>query len=679
MQIHSQPTSLDATTVHAPATLAAQKAAEVRRRLAKTGLKLNEEFDPIESFMVGEELDGAPRRQQSRDRRSGVKTLHTGEEEPTGKIPLFVPEPLEQIERMGASRAAAESRLAPCLGPAPPPRHSPRSIIAAMVQDALGHHRAGRLKEAERIYRQVLAIDTDADSLHLLGMIAYQRGHYSLAVAKIEEAIAVRGEVSSYHCNLGAALQAEGRLRDASSAYRRALALKPNCAIAHVNLALIFQAEHNLDEALAHCRLAGALKPDSAEIQMNLGSILDELGKPDEALRYYESALALKPQLAEVHYNMGNVFCSQARLDEAMTCYERALSIWPSYARAHHNLGHALRGLGMLDEALVRYRKASKLLPNDPDIGFSEATAQLLHGDFGQAWPGYEWRWKIESRIKPKRVYSQPLWTGERLRSGRLLIWGEQGIGDEIMFAGLMPDLIATGNPCILDCDPRLQPLLARSFPGLEVITSAAPHHDITGLDVSAHLPAGSLPGIFRASDATFSVPTSPYLVADSAQRDQFRASYSDGRRRVGLAWDTSNPKTGPKRRIDLSLFAALFAESEFRWISLQYGSHAELEVQAEEAHAPLSIDRTVDQLVDMDRFAAQVASMDLVITIDNATAHLAGALGIPVWVLLPFAPIGAGNWVAATVPGTRRCVCSASPGPTTGVPSCKRSASRSC
>jgi tetratricopeptide (TPR) repeat protein len=563
-----------------------------------------------------------------------VKTLYAARKSPPTESSIFTNEPLEQT----TSRTDAESLSASGLEQPTPLRSSSHSI-PAMMQDALGHHRAGRLREAERIYRQVLAVDTDADSLHLLGMISYQQGHYSLAIAEIEGAIAVRGDVSSYHCNLGAALQAERRLQDAGSAYRRALALKPDCAIAHINLGLIFQAEHNLDEALAHCRLAEALKPDSAEIQMNLGSILEELGRSDEALHRYESALALKPQLAEAHYNMGNTFCSQGRLGEAMACYKRALSIRPGYARAHHNMGHALRGLGMLDEALECYRRASNLLPKDPDIGFSEATALLLHGDFEQAWPGYEWRWKIESRIKPKRVYPQPLWTGEKLRSGRLLIWGEQGIGDEIMFAGLVPDLVATGNPCILDCDSRLQPIFARSFPGLEVIAFPATHHDMTDLIVSAHLPAGSLPGIFRASDGAFSVPTSPYLIADSAQRDQFRTSYSDGRLRVGLAWDTNNRKTGLKRRINLSLFATLFAESEVQWISLQYGSHADLEVQTEAAHAPLFVDRTVDQLVDMDRFAAQVASMDLVITIDNSTAHLAGALGVPVWVLLPFAP----------------------------------------
>ena len=231
------------------------------------------------------------------------------------------------------------------------------------------------------------------------------------------------------------------------------------------------------------------------------------------------------------------------------------------------------------------------------------------------------------------RTYPQPLWTGEKLASGRLLIWGEQGIGDEIMFAGLIPDAIRTGNHCRLDCDPRLQPLFARSFPNLDVVSGAIPKPDI-----AAHLPSGSLPRLFRPTTAAFAATTSSYLTADPVARKRFRACYADGRRLLGLAWHTKNRKTGRDRSIDLSLFAPLFARPDIRWVSLQYGDHDVLGNQTAAAHAPLLIDRSVDQLANIDSFAAQIAAMDMVITIDNSTAHLAGALGVPAWVLLPFA-----------------------------------------
>jgi ADP-heptose:LPS heptosyltransferase len=156
--------------------------------------------------------------------------------------------------------------------------------------------------------------------------------------------------------------------------------------------------------------------------------------------------------------------------------------------------------------------------------------------------------------------------------------------------------------------------------------------------DIAAQLPTGSLPGLFRTSESAFSATVSPYLKADPAERERFRSRYGDGQRLIGLAWHTSSQKTGPKRSIGLDLLAPLFALAGNRWISLQYGDFDALEHQASEAGALLRIDRAVDQLADMDTFAAQVAAMDLVITIDNSTAHLAGALGVPVWLLLPFA-----------------------------------------
>jgi ADP-heptose:LPS heptosyltransferase len=197
----------------------------------------------------------------------------------------------------------------------------------------------------------------------------------------------------------------------------------------------------------------------------------------------------------------------------------------------------------------------------------------------------------------------------------------------------------------MLDSDPRLQPLFARSFPGVDVVAGHASGNAAGNnlglnpeLDVAAHLPSGSLPNLFRPTTASFAATTSPYLVADPMERRRLRARYADGRRLIGLAWHTTSRKTGRERSIDLSLLAPLFAALDIRWISLQYGDPDALENQVVAANAPILIDRSVDQLSNIDLFAAQIAAMDMVITIDNSTAHLAGALGVPVWVLLPFA-----------------------------------------
>jgi tetratricopeptide (TPR) repeat protein len=493
-------------------------------------------------------------------------------------------------------------------GQAPPP------VIQGLLLNAVRHHRAGRLTEAARIYRQILAIDAQqADSLHLLGMIAYQAGGHETAAAMIRKAIAIDREKAPYHSNLGTVLQAQGKLDEAAACYERAL----------------------------------TLKPDLAEVQVNLGNILQSQDKLDEAAACYGRALTLKPEMAEAHHSMGNVLqtMDEDKLDEAVACYMRALALRPGYAKAHYNLGCALRALGKVDEALARYRMALALQPDYVAAGFRESLAQLLSGDFASGWHNYERRWQSKDHGTPMRAYPQPLWTGEKLAPGRLLIWGEQGVGDEIMFAGLIPDVTRTGNRCILDCDPRLKPLFARSFPGIDVVSGHdLAHTDLAHdpeLDIAAHLPSGSLPGLFRATHAAFAATTSPYLLADPVARERFRARYAeaDGRRLAGLAWHTTNRKTGRYRSIDLSLFAPLFARPDIRWVSLQYGDHDALQNQAAAAGAPILIDRSVDQLSNIDVFAAQIAAMDMVVTIDNSTAHLAGALGVPTWVLLPFAP----------------------------------------
>ena len=418
----------------------------------------------------------------------------------------------------------------------------PSSVAQNLVDKALSHHRAGRLDDAERMYRQVLEIDANhADATHLLGMIAFQTGRLDLAVETIRKAIAVHPTAASYHSNLGNVLQAQDKLDEAAGSYRNALALRPGLAETHVNL----------------------------------GNVLRELGDVDGALAAFRRAIELKPDLAEAH------------VAESMTL--------------------------------------------------------LLQGNFAAGWPNFDLRWRTQDYDTPMRTDPRPLWNGEPLASGRLLLWGEQGVGDEIMFAGLVPDLIRSGTPLALECDKRLAPLFARSFPGVPVISSPVvsfqdPAKD-DDLQIAAHLPSGSLPHIFRASRQAFDATTAPYLVCDPVGRERFRAQYEDGRPLIGLAWRTRNAKSGSKRSIDLATLAPLLENSRLKWISLQYGEHAALESEAQAACAPVLIDRTVDQLENIDRFASQVAAMDLVIAIDNSAAHLAAALGVPTWLLLPFAP----------------------------------------
>lgn len=402
-------------------------------------------------------------------------------------------------------------------------------------------------------------------------------------------------------------------------------------ALNHHRLGRLAQAEQVYRQILS-------LDPQHADSLHLLGMIAFQMGRGEESITLIEKAIEIKGDAASYHSNLGNVLQSQGKLSQAGACFQRALLLKPDSAEIYVNLGNIFKTLGQLDSSLTCYRRASSLNPKLAEAVTAEASILLLKGEFAAGWQASERRWDTLDRDAPPRAYPWPRWNGEHTLSGRLLLWREQGIGDEIMFAGLLPDVIRTGVSCVLDCDHRLQKLFERSFPNIAIVPDFSPG-DHPELDIVAHLPFGSLPGLFRRSSAAFTATSFPYLLPDPLKRAIFRRRYADGRKTIGLAWYTANKKTGRMRSVDLSIFASLFGLSGIRWISLQYGDHDALESQAAAGNAPVLIDREVDQLENMDEFAAQVAAMDMVITIDNSTAHLAGALGVPTWVLLPFAP----------------------------------------
>jgi tetratricopeptide (TPR) repeat protein len=496
----------------------------------------------------------------------------------------------------------------------------------------------GKRELAEGRFLQALALNPNLAEAHVnLGNILQSQGKLDEAVASHERALALKPEFAEAWFNRANVLLALGKLEEAVASYKRALDLKPGMTEAHGNLGNALQAQNQLEAAEACYEQALALKPEYAEAWYNRGNLRQAQGNCGEAVTFYERALQLKPQLHEAHYNLGNTLHSLEQLEAAAASFERALAVSPEYAEARYNLGCVLEDLGRLDEALTSIARALEIKPDYPQARFGQALAQLRSGDFTTGWRNYESRWQSPDHDTPWRAYPQPKWSGEKLASGRLLLWGEQGVGDEIQFAGLIPEAVRSGNPITLDCDSRLKPLFARSFPEVEVVSGCGPAQ-AEEAEIAAHLPTGSLPALFRTNETAFAATVSPYLKADPVERESFRVRYADGRRLVGLAWHTKNQKTGLKRSIDLEQLAPLFALPGIRWISLQYGDFDALEQQAAAANAPLLFDRTVDQFVNLDRFASQVAAMDQVITIDNSTAHLAGALGRAVSLLLPYA-----------------------------------------
>lgn len=499
---------------------------------------------------------------------------------------------------------------------------------------ALQHHRAGRLSEAEQLYHQILRLDDQhAESIHLLGMLHFQNGHLQMAEELIRRAIAINDQESLYHSNLGIVLQAANQPEQSILCYRRAVALNHNSVVAHYNLAVTLGSLGEHDEAMAEYERVLRLSPDHVDANVNLGVELFERGRISEAVAHYHHAIALRPQCAEAFCNLGNALAVQDNPNEAETCFLRAVALKWDYATAHGNLGSLLQEQNRFEEAMLHYRRYLLLKPDSADAWHSIALLQLLQGDYENGWTNYQHRWRVAGQA-PAKSWPQPSWNGDSLSCGSVLLWPEQGVGDEIMFAGLIPDAIRTGNAFVLQCDSRLKPLFARSFPQVEVVAS----DEIPLSELSAQLPIGDLPRLFRSAPEAFAATTSPYLIPDPSVKCNFRTRYACKGMTVGLAWRTKNKISGRRRSIDLPRFAGLLRQPGISWVSLQYGDQDSLEKEIREANAPILLDRRVDQLTNLDAFAAQIAALDLVITIDNSTAHLAGALGVPVRVLLPFA-----------------------------------------
>ena len=296
-------------------------------------------------------------------------------------------------------------------------------------------------------------------------------------------------------CTKGSQLQQQGRFADAADCYRLALQLFPDCATAHFGLAYVFLLAEDYEPAGTHYEQGLLIDDTNGDAWNNLGSVHAALEEWDEAAACYESALQINPADAKAHFNLGNVSKDRAQPTEASACYRRAIYIDPQLSEAHINLGVVLQQLGRLTEAEASHSRAIEIRPNDPEVHFHRSLTRLLSGDFARGWEEYEWRWRYD--MAPRK-FPAPIWDGRGQAGKSILVYAEQGIGDEIMFASCLPDLVSSAGQCLIECDPRLVPLLARSFPMADVVARPLPVEDAWEYGIETQIAAGSLPAIFR-------------------------------------------------------------------------------------------------------------------------------------------------------------------------------------
>jgi tetratricopeptide (TPR) repeat protein len=550
--------------------------------------------------------------------------------------------------------------------PQPASGLSPADVASVFAQ-AMAFHRAGLMVEAEQLYRRILQVERrHFDSLHLLGVIHFQRGEFSEAVRQIDDALKIDPNVADAHNNRGNALRRLKRPEQALEAYDRAVALKPDDAPTFNNRGTVFKELELFDEALADLDQAITLRPDFAEAFNNRGNVYKELERFDEALSDFDRAIALradnpdafnnrgvalkelerfeaaladfdkaislKPDHAEAHYNHGTTLMELRRFDEALADFGKAIALRRDYAQAYYNRGTAFLALARLDEALADFERAIAFKPDYPDACWNRAFTKLLAGRYREGWREYEWRLQADPTSESRRDYQRPRWTGNRDIAGKtLLLHAEQGFGDTIMAARYVRRVIEAGARVMLAAPPPLASLL-RQIDGAEVVTTgdALPPFDF-------HCPMMSLPLAFATTLET--IPASvPYLSAPPAHAEKWAQRLpKSGLPRIGIAW-AGNPdfRHDRTRSVGLSRMLPLLSRTDVQFVGLQRELR---DGDAEILRSTPQMENLGDALETFADTAAVVASLDLIIAIDSAMVHLAGALGKPVWILLPYSP----------------------------------------
>lgn len=479
--------------------------------------------------------------------------------------------------------------------------------------------------------------------LLLVGLSQAQLRQRDVDAAKQSAELALEADHAcpATHAALGRTHLERGDIDEAFDCFRLALHFDPHCAAGHSGCGAVANARGDYPAALPHFEKALALEPELGEACCGLAVALDKQQRAEEAIPYYEAAVAANPSDTIARSNLGLVLRTQGRYGEALSLLEPTVKLAPRSVGTLCNLALVRQDMGQLDLAIDLFNRALELAPDDAELHVNRALTQLLKGRFAEGWLEYEWRAKLPDMLP--RPFGFTPWKGEGTPPMRILVYGEQGLGDEIMFASCLPDLLDMGHQVVIECDPRLAPLYARSFP-TTLVHGRLRADDTSWISSAGHIdrqtPIGSLPGFFRRSATSFPRHAG-YLKADPAGIGHWQARLAElgPGLKVGVSWRGGAPRTRSHlRSVELARLLPQLDTPGVHFISVQYGDTQDaLAALRKESH--VHIHEFVDALSDYDQTAALCCALDLVISVQTAIVHLCGALGRPVWAMIPFAP----------------------------------------
>ncbi len=488
-------------------------------------------------------------------------------------------------------------------------------------------HEKGNFTEAIALYQKALTLKPDyVEAWNNLGNSLQESGQIDEAISAYQKALMINPNFAQSYFNCGNAWMTKENLETAEKYYRKAIELQPDYAEALGHLGILKQKQGQLSEALICLNKALDINPNFVELLNNLGIALEQNGQVENAIACYEKAIKIKPDFLAAFNNLGNSLQKQLLFQNAITIYQQAIDQNPNFAEAINNLGHALQEIGQLEDAIASYEKAITIKPDYADAHLNFSLSLLLRGDLIQGFREYEWRWEV--RKHESRNYYQPKWDGYNLQGKTIFLHLEQGLGDMIQFIRYIPLVKEKGGRIIVECYPHLLKLFSQ-ISGIEqwvIYGGQIPHFDV-------YASLMSLPHILGTTLANIPAPI-PYL-----RGDIFTSSFifpSSSLLKVGIVWSGSVAHNkNYQRSCALTKFTQLLDIAQVSFYSLQKevseGDRALLH--------QTNIQDLSQYLGDFTDTAAIISQLDLVITVDTSVAHLAGAIGKPVWLLLSYIP----------------------------------------
>ena len=511
------------------------------------------------------------------------------------------------------------------------------------LNNALKAHASGDLKNARLLYQQVLTIDPEnSTALGHLGIIEGLYKNIVIAENLLLKALSKEKNNPDFLLNYGAVLLEKNQYSDAIGYFQKAIRQRPLDPICFSNLASCYNAQNQPDLALRNADQSIQIKPDHIDAWFNRGISLYLLRRYDEALASYERTLTLKPDHIDAWFNRGISLYLLKRYDEALASYEQTLALQPDDFVAWCNRGTTLDNLKRYDEALASYERVLALKPDHVDAVYNKSIILLSAEHLQQGWELQRLRWDVKSfsESNKSRLQTDIAPWSENIKVKRLLVWAEQGIGDEIFYTNILAKFTPPEIEVTLAADKRLHPLLARSFPHIKLLDRRTLQSFLRENTFDAQVPIADLGRLLSVDKLKIQLNTKPYLKVNLERQEEYNRCFSDLRPAIicGLSWRSKREVIGSYKSLSLLKLTSLFNLKNIKFINLQYGDVSE---EVEEVQKVLGIkihiNPNLDPTNDIDGLVSQINMCDMVVTTSNVTAHLAGAIGKKGVVLLPY------------------------------------------